>query len=425
MSETAEPKAVADEVAAQGAPAARPPRFAALSVRTFRWYWMAHAVSITGDGMENILRNWLVWEITRSPFWLGMMVFAHWVPYTIFSLWGGVLADRYDNRKVQLVAQVLLTAAAVGVAVSVLAGFVTEWWIFGFLLLHGFAGAIGQPAQQTLIHNMVGPSRLLSAVSLNSSTRQLSQVVGPVVGGFLLITFGAGLGFLVNALTFIPLLLLLLVIRVPRLGGPVQRQGTVEAFRESVGFIRSKPTISSIIAIEMVPVIFIGHAFQSLLPVFVTDVLHVNELGYAFLLAGSGAGALGAAIFLAYASEIRRKGLVIAVAAMVEMVAIFLFALSTHYLLSLLLLVGVGAATVIGQAVGNTTIQLAAPDRIRGRVMGAYTFGTQGMRVVNGPLLGALAVAVGTPLAVAGSAAFVFAALGAILLKVPQLRRID
>ncbi|MGH2451259.1 MAG: MFS transporter [Candidatus Limnocylindria bacterium] len=425
MSETAEPKVIAEEIAAHGAPAARPLRFAALSVPTFRWYWIANTISLTGDGMENILRNWLVWEITRSPFWLGMMVFAHWVPYTVFSLWGGVLADRYDNRKVQLVAQVLLTAAAVGVAVSVLAGFVTEWWIFGFLLLHGFAGAIGQPAQQTLIHNMVGPSRLLSAVSLNSSTRQLSQVVGPVVGGFILVSFGAGLGFLVNALTFIPLLLLLLVIRVPRLGGPVQRQTTAEAFREGAAFIRSKPTISSIIAIEMVPVIFIGHAFQSLLPVFVTDVLHTNELGYAFLLAGSGAGALGAAIFLAYASEIRRKGLVIAAAAMVEMAAIFLFALSTHYLLSLLLLVGVGAATVIGQAVGNTTIQLAAPDRIRGRVMGAYTFGTQGMRVLNGPLLGALAVAVGTPIAVAGSAAFVLAALGAILAKVPQLRRID
>ncbi|MEK6620789.1 MAG: MFS transporter, partial [Chloroflexota bacterium] len=162
--------------------AAAPPkaRFAALEIPTFRSYWITSAISITGDGMENILRNWLVWEMTHSPLWLGMMVFAHWVPFTFFSLYGGVLADRYDNRKVQIVAQVLLLAAALGVAISTLAGVVTEWWIFGFLLLHGFAGAIGNPAQQTLIHDMVGPSRLLSAVSLNSSIRQVSGVIGPV-----------------------------------------------------------------------------------------------------------------------------------------------------------------------------------------------------------------------------------------------------
>jgi len=407
------------------AAAPRKARFAALEVPTFRSYWITSAISITGDGMENILRNWLVWELTRSPLWLGMMVFAHWVPFTFFSLYGGVLADRYDNRKVQIVAQVLLLAAALGVAISTLAGVVAEWWIFGFLLLHGFAGAIGNPAQQTLIHDMVGPSRLLSAVSLNSSIRQVSQVVGPVIGGLILVAFGPGLGFMVNALTFIPLLVLLTFIRIPRHAGSIRHQGTRDAFVEGMRFVRSRPTIASFIAVEMVPVVFIGHAFSSLLPVFVTDVLHTDELGYAFLLAGSGAGALGAAVLLAYASEIRRKGIVIVVAAAIEMGAILLFALSTNYLASLLTLVAVGAATVVGQAVTNTTLQLAAPDRLRGRVMGAYSFGTQGMRVVNGPLLGGLALAVGAPVAVAGSAALVLVVLAAIAATVPQIRAVD
>lgn len=400
-------------------------RFAALQVPTFRWYWAASAISITGDGMENILRNWLVWELTRSPLWLGMMVFAHWIPFTLFSLYGGVLADRYDNRKVQIVAQLLLLAAALGVAIATLAGFVTEWWIFGFLLLHGFAGAIGGPAQQTLVHDMVGPSRLLSAVSLSSSTRQVSQVVGPVIGGYILVVFGPGLGFMVNALTFIPLLALLAVIRIARSGAPRRPQPVREAFVEGMGFIRSRPTAASLIAVEMVPVIFLGHAFNSLLPIFVTDVLRTDELGYAFLLAGSGAGALAAAVGLAYASEIRRKGLVIVAAALVEVAAVLLFALSTSYVVSAALMVAVGAATVVTQALTNTTLQLAAPDRIRGRVMGAYSFGTQGMRVVNGPLLGTLALVVGAPLAVAGSAAAVLVVLIAIALAVPQLRAAD
>ena len=180
--------------------AAQPPRlrFAALDVPVFRWYWVTSWISSTGDGMENVIRNVLVYQLAgdAAPFWLGMMVFAHWLPFTLFSLYGGVLADRYDNRKVQLVAQMLLMAAAIGVAVATLTGFVTTWWIFGLLLLHGLAGAIGNPAQQTLIHAMVGPTKLVSAVSLNSTARQFSQVIGPAVAGFIVVAFGPGTGFL-------------------------------------------------------------------------------------------------------------------------------------------------------------------------------------------------------------------------------------
>src|SRR5256885_12033273 len=146
-----------------------------------------------------------------------MMVFAHWVPLTFSSVYGGVLADGYDNRKVQLDAQLLLMAAAVGVAWATLAGVVTTWWIFGFLLLHGFAGAIGGPAQQTLIHSMVGPTKLLSAVSLNSTARQFSQVIGPAVAGFIVVGVGPGWGFLINALTFVSLLVFLAVVPVEAL----------------------------------------------------------------------------------------------------------------------------------------------------------------------------------------------------------------
>lgn len=375
--------------------------------------------------MESILRDWLVWELTRSPFWLGMMVFAHWVPFTFFSLYGGVLADRYDERKVQIAVQLLLLCAALGVAIATLAGFVTEWWIFGFLLVHGFAGAIGNPAQQTLIHRIVGRGRLLSAVSLNSTSRQVAQVVGPVIGGLILVTFGPGLGFLVNALTFVPLLVLLTVLRIPRLYEAGPSQSTRSALVEGLRFVRSRPAIASFIAVEMIPLVFLGHAFNSLLPVFVTDVLHTDEIGYALLVAGSGVGAMGAAVALAYAREVHRKGLLIVGAAAVEVAAILFFALSTSYLLSLLLMVAVGAAVVVTQALTNTTVQLSAPDRLRGRVMGAYTFGTQGMRVVNGPLLGGAALVLGAPLAVAGAAVFVLASLAAIVAAVPRLRAID
>lgn len=426
----ADKKADALEAQASGAPgvaavAAQSPRtrFAALDVPVFRWYWIASWISSTGDGMENVIRNVLVVQLAgaAAPFWLGMMVFAHWVPFTIFSLYGGVLADRYDNRKVQIVAQILLMVAAIGVALATLAGIVTTWWLFGLLLLHGFAGAIGGPANQTLIHAMVGPTRLLSAVSLSSTARQFSQLVGPAVAGFIVVVFGPGIGFLVNALTFLPLLILLAVIRVPRLGA-ASRGPIASSLRDGLRFVRGRPHLGALIAAEMVGVIFIGHTFNSFLVLFAFDVLHVDALAYAFLLVGSGIGAVGAAFYLAYRRGRRPTTAFIVTAAMAQMAAIFLFAFSRNYALSFLLLIAVGAAQVLAQSLTNTTIQLAAPNELRGRVMGAYTFGTQGMRVLNGPILGGAAILFGPAAAVAGAAAAVFLSLGAILARVKQLR---
>ncbi len=396
-------------------------RFAALEVPAFRWYWAASWISQTGDGMENVIRNVLVVQLAgaAAPFWLGMMVFAHWLPFTLFSLYGGVLADRYDNRRVQIVSQLLLMTAAIAVAWATLAGFVTVWWIFGLLLLHGFAGAIGNPARQTLIHAIVGRERLLSAISLSSSVRTLSQVVGPAIAGLIVVAFGPGVGFLVNAVTFVPLLVLLAVIRVT--SAPRSRTPMLPALRDGLGFVRGRPLLGALIGAEMLGVIFIGYTFTSFLVLFAYDVLHVNALGYAFLLVGAGLGAAGGAVYLAY-SKRRHTGRFIVAAALVQMAAVVVFAFSQSYVLSFMLLIAFGAAEVVALSLTNTTLQVSAPDAIRGRVMGAYAFGTQGMRILNGPILGGLAIAFGPPVAVLGSAVAVIAGLGAILAKVPQLR---
>ncbi len=401
-------------------------RFAALEVSQFRTYWLASWLSSTGDGMENVIRNWVVWELTHSPLWLGLMVFAHWLPFTFFSLYGGVLADRYDNRKVQLVAQTLLFIAGLGVAVVTLAGVVNQWWIFGLLLLHGFAGAIGNPAQQTLIHDLVGRDRLLSAISLNSSMRQISQVIGPLIAGWFLVVLGAGWGFFANAMTFIPFLVVLTLIR-PRHRAALEwlTASTGESVREGLGFLRRHPTMAALISVEMVPVVFLGHTLNSFMPAIATDVLYVGKEGYVLLAASSGIGALIAAVWLAYAT-IRRRGRIILGAAVAETAAILLFAASSSYALSFALLIVVGATAVLTQSLTNTSIQLAAPDRLRGRVMGTYSFGTQGLRVLNGPILGGAAQALASvPLAVGGAAVLVIALLGGIAAAAPGLRRLD
>ena len=399
-------------------------RFSAFEVPLYRQYFVASWISSAGDGMETVIRSLLVLRLAgdQAAFWLGMMVLAHWIPFTVFSLYGGTLADRYDLRKLQLVAQALLFAAGLGVALVTIAGLVTVWWIFGFLLLHGFAGAIGNPAQQTLVHAIVGRDRLLSAVSLNSTSRQLSQVVGPAIAGLVYVAFGPGWGLLVNALSFVPLLVLLTFMRIAR-PEPTEPQATFDALREGIRFVRTRPRLWALIGVEMLPVVFLGHTFHSLLPLFARDRLGADEIGYSLLLVASGLGALGAASWLASARERRDPLRLVVVAAGVEMAAILVFALVTSYLLAFFLMLLIGATAVIAQALANTTLQLSAPDRIRGRVMGAYSFGTQGTRVVNGPLLGGLAQALGPAIAVAGSAALVLAALGGIFVTVVRIDR--
>src|SRR5256886_8490685 len=307
--------------------------------------------------------------------------------------------------------------AAIAIAIVTIGGVVTTWWLFGLLLLHGFAGAIGGPAQQTLIHSMVGPSKLLSAISLNSTARQFSSVIGPAVAGFVVLAFGPGWGFLVNALTFVPLLVFLALVRVKALGArsvtPIRA-----ALRDGLRFVRGRPFIAALIGVEMLGVIFLGHTFNSFLVLFAYDVLHVDDLGYSSLLVASGIGAVAAAFYLAYARDRSHTGCFVVAAAMAEMLAILVFAFSSNYALSFVLLIVVGGAAVLTQSLTNTKIQLSAPNDIRGRVMGAYTFGTQGMRVLNGPLLGGAAVLFGAPLAVAGAAVVVFAGLAAIVARV-------
>ena len=340
----------------------RPIRFAALQVPTFRGYWVTSWISSTGDGMENVIRGLLIVQLvglSAAPFWLGMMVFAHWIPFTLFSLYGGALADRYDNRKVQIVAQLLLMTAAFGVAAATLTDSVTQWWIFGLLLVHGFAGAIGGPAQQTLIHSIVGRDRLLSAVSLNSTARQLSQVVGPAIAGFIYLQFGPGWGFFVNGLTFVPLLLFLayFVRLAPK--APIAPQPVLEALREGITFVRSRPRIGGLIGVEMLPVIFLGHTFNSLLVLFATDYLRAGTLGYSFLLVASGLGALTVALWMSYARQRSDPAPIIIAAAVVEVLAILVFALSTSYALSFALMIAIGGATVLTQSFNNTALQLS------------------------------------------------------------------
>lgn len=350
--------------------------------------------------MESVTRSWLVWQLTESPFLLGLMVFCHWIPNTTLSMYAGVLADRVNNRKLIIVCECLYLISALGTGILAVAGIVNVWHIGVLLVVHGLSGAISNPSRQIFIHETVGKDKLMSAVSLTDSLYQSMTFVGPAIAGVLIATLGPGTTYLIIAFTFVPAIVIMSIIRI----NPQHHHGPVRgsAFRslvEGVRYVRNSPTLLSMLALATVPALLTGEALSAMMPVFATEVLHVGAEGMGLLLSANGFGAIVAALFISYMGVIRRRGILVLITAFLYGVLMVAFSLSSSYLLSVAILAAAGMCAVASQTVINVSLQLGASDHVRGRVMGLYSLGTLGVRSFNGPLIGGFAAAISAPFA--------------------------
>jgi MFS family permease len=405
-------------------------RFAALRNPTFRLYWLASTSSSLGDTFEAVVRNWLVWELTKSPFWLGIANFCHWLPFSLLALHAGVLADRVDNRKLIRVSEFFYLSSAAIMALLVINETVHLWLLLLLLVLHGIGGGISQPSRQVLVHNIVGREALLNAVSLNSSARQCLQVIGPPLAGWALVTIGAGWGYVITTTLFLPLVVTLTIIRVERTHQrpDASAQSAWRSLQEGLAYVRSQPVLLGLLAMVATPTILIGTSFHSMLPYFADRVFHTGATGYSFLLSASGVGAILGALALSFMRTVTHKGKVVLGCALAYALLIMAFALSARYVpvgIAALILAMDGMAYVIYQTSMNTLLQLAAPDAIRGRVMGLYSMSTFGLQIFNGPAVGTLAVllSVSASLTIVGST--IVAVMIAIAVTIPALKQID
>lgn len=405
-------------------------RFVALRNPTFRLYWLASTCSSLGDTFEAVVRNWLVWELTKSPFWLGIANFCHWLPFSLLALHAGVLADRVDNRKLIRISELFYLSSAVIMALLVLTGAADLRVLLLLLVLHGIGGGISQPSRQVLVHNIVGREALLNAVSLNSSARQCLQIIGPPLAGWALVTIGAGWGYVITAALFLPLIVTLTIMRVERTHqrADASAQSAWRSLQEGITYVRSKPVLLGLLAMVATPTVLIGTSFNSMMPYFADKVFHTGAAGYSFLLSATGVGAILGALALSFMRTVTHKGKVVIGCALAYALLVITFALSAPYvpvLLGSLVLAMGGMTYVIYQTSMNTLLQLAAPDAIRGRVMGLYSMSTFGLQIFNGPVVGTLAVMLSVSAALTIVATAIVAITTAIAVKVPALRTID
>ena len=372
--------------------------------RNYRLYWSGQAISLLGTWMQNIGQAWLVLALTHSAWQLGMVGALQALPILLFSLLGGVFADRWPKRSVLLATQIAATLQALLLWILIVTGTLQLWHLYILALLLGLTNSLGRPTSRAFLIELVGREDLPNAVALNSSLSTLASIVGPGLGGLIIGASSIGTLFLLNALSFLPIIAGLAFMKKHALhiqtlpaGNTSERQTTWQRLREGVAYCWQTPAVLLIIVVVGLVLLF-GSNFNVILPLFATTVLHVGAKGFGFLSAAAGAGALLSALWLAWSNQqstIRRILIGILIYGGLEAA----FAVSHIYLLSILLIAGVGFMEITFATQATTMLQTLAPNHLSGRVMSVQVLFFDGSLPLGYLLMGWLAGFYGPSLA--------------------------
>ena len=366
--------------------------------RNYRIFFSGQLVSLAGTWMQNVALAWLVIELSGSPLAIGALAFWRFVPFTIFGLVAGVVADRIDSRKLVMATQAAAMVISIALAVVTLTDTATLPIVYVLAALGGVALAFDAPGRQSLTFQMVGPRELPNAVALNSGLFNGSRVIGPAIAGLVIAAVGTGACFVLNAVSFLAVLTALAFVRDDELH-PVAKDRSatiIGGLRRATSYAWNDRQLRLILGVVTV-VATVGFNFHVLVPLLAADTLHVGPEGFGLLSASFGAGALlGALVTATFRAASWR--LFAVGAASFGVLAIALAPVQNAYLAGFVLF-GIGIAFTLFTANANALVQLAAPDYLRGRLIGLYLFAFLGLAPVGGLLAGSLADVGGTGLA--------------------------
>jgi MFS family permease len=380
--------------------------------RNYRIFFTGQLVSLAGTWMQNVALAWLVLELSNSALAVGALAFWRFVPFTVFGLAAGVLADRVDSRRLVMATQASAMGVSLVLAVVSLTGTATLPVVYVLAALGGIALAFDAPGRQSLTFQLVGPRELPNAVALNAGLFNGSRVVGPAIAGVIIAVAGTGICFVLNAISFLAVLAALALLRTSELH-QVERDPTarlVEGTRRALAFVRHDPELRLVLVVVTI-VSTVGFNFHVLVPLLAAETLRVGPEGFGLLSATFGLGALVGALVTATFREASWRLFSVGGAGF-GMLALALAPVQSAVLAGILLF-GAGAAFTLFTANANALVQLGAPDRLRGRLIGLYLFAFAGVAPVGGLFAGWLAEVGGTPLAfaVAGATSIVTVAV--------------
>jgi MFS family permease len=405
-------------------PAART-SFAALRHPGFQMYFIATALAMLADNIEHVISYYVIFQKFHSPTLGGFAVISHWLPFLAFSVYSGALADRFDPRRIIQLGMVLFMGVSIAWGVLFFTGALQPWHARLLLIIHGCAGVLWGPASQLLLHDIVGPAELQSAVRLGATARYLGMLCGPAVGGAMLVAMGPSRAIFCNALIYLPMLLWLW--RAPY--GPRFRRDqppparAVNGFRDVIAtfhVIVTDPTVLYMTLLASGAAFFVGNAYQAQMPEFAHDLGHGDPgLAYRALLAADAAGALVAGFLLELGGLLRPTSRSALALAMGWCCALGGFALVGNYNFALALLFMAGFLELSFNSMAQALVQLSAPAAIRGRVIGVFSMAASGMRTFSGVTVGMIGGIIGIHGSLSLSAGVLFIVIAVLMALAP------
>ncbi len=377
-----------------------------------------------GQWIQQVALGWLVYELTGSSVMLGLLNGLRALPFLVTGPMAGVAADRMDRRQLMLRTQQVLIATAFLMGGLVASGWLEVWHIFVFTLVTGVGWSFSEPVRQSLIPSAVPKAELANAIALNSAGFNLMKVVGPALGGVMIALFGAAGNFLVQGTAYLVVLVMIHSMHVPSTLQEARRSSALASLKEGFTYVRSTPTVLALMILAYVPRVF-AVPYQTLMPVFQKDVLHVGPEGLGMLMAAPGFGAVLAVLTLASISNrMKRQGIMLVGSTIMLGLSLILFSQVTSFLLALLVLVIAGAFQMVFLASTSTMLQLIVPDELRGRVMSLYML-DRGLMPAGALFAGVVAHLIGAPLAVTSMGVIVVLLTLVVAWRIPHIRALE
>jgi MFS family permease len=364
--------------------------FDSLSVPNYRRYFAGQVVSLSGNWMQMVAEVWLVLELTHSGIAVGMVTALQFLPILLFGAWGGLLADRFSKRHLLMVTQAAMALPALAMFAIVAGGVVETWMVFALVFVRGTVNAVDNPTRQSFAIEMVGPERVVNAISLNSVLVHSARLVGPSIAGLLIVAVGVEPCFALNALTFGAMIVALGRMEPAALESPPRARPQRGAVRAGLRYVRNTPELGVPLAL-MALVGTLGLNFQVILPLLARFSFDGGPSAYAALVSAMGAGSVIGA--LATGAHGRTDARLIVGAALTFGVMALMAAAMPSLALEIPVLALLGGSAVTFAAAINSSLQLAVEPQMRGRVMALYSVVLLGSTPIGGPLAGWLSEA--------------------------------
>ncbi|MCC7370323.1 MAG: MFS transporter [Chloroflexi bacterium] len=398
-------------------------KFGALSYRDYRLAFFGQAISAIGSWMQMVTLGWLVYDLTGSSFYLGLVGLARAIPGLVFTLVGGAAADRYNRRVIVATANAVVTLCTFILGVLCITGTIHVWHIIAIAFITGVAFAFEVPSRQALISSIVDPKDVVGALSMMAVAFNTAQVIGPAIAALLIEWISEGPVFLLNAVAYSSVVLAAIAMRVPG-RGPSRGNGSILGnVLDGLRYIRRTPELCWLV-LSMALLSLLARPFGQLMPAFARDILDVGAAGLGALNSATGAGALIGALAAASLGSYRGRGFALLVSAGLYGALLIVFGMSTSFTLSLVIAALVGVVAAFSGINTNTMLQAHADPRMRGRVISLHGLTMMGVVPLGVMLEGGLGSVFGVPLVMIVAGIVSVAVVAYTIVAAPQVREL-